>query len=64
MNFKKLFIFTGSFRKINEVFIYQILATDSTEKIILLGVKSEIVQVFIAYTEKKDLSAFKNVATI
>ena len=48
----------------NEVFIYQILATDSTEKIILLGVKSEIVQVFIAYTQKKDLSAFKNVATI
>lgn len=34
------------------------------QKIFLLGVKSRIVQEFLAYIEKEDLSAFKNVTTI
>ena len=34
------------------------------QKIFLLGVKSRIVQEFLAYIEKEDLSAFKNVTTM
>lgn len=45
-------------------FLYIKYFRQMRQKIFLLGVKSRIVQEFLAYIEKEDLSAFKNVTTI
>ena len=45
-------------------FLYIKYFRQMRQKNFLLGVKSRIVQEFLAYIEKEDLSAFKNVTTI
>lgn len=45
-------------------FLYIKYFRQMRQKIFLLGVKSRIVQEFLAYIEKEHLSAFKNVTTI
>ena len=45
-------------------FLYIKYFRQMCQKIFLLGVKSRIVQEFLTYMEKEDLSAFKNVTTI
>ena len=45
-------------------FLYIKYFRQMRQKIFLLGVKSRIAQEFLAYIEKEDLSAFKNVTTI
>ena len=45
-------------------FLYVKYFRQMRQKIFLFGVKSRIVQEVLAYIEKEDLSAFKNVTTI